>query len=68
MTPPIETTQPQQNDTQHSEYYVNRQETIMYHPPKQPGGGPPCIWDNGPTQRNGSCYICVLCGSTSACG
>jgi len=45
-----------------------RQLYIQYHPPQMPGGGPPCIWDNGPTMKTGSCYTCIICGSTSSCG
>lgn len=52
--------------TEHSEHYVNRQ--IAYHPPQIPGGGPPCIWCNAPTQKTGSCYTCIMCGSTTSCG
>lgn len=29
--------------------------------------GPPCIWDNAPTQRAGSCFVCVMCGSSTSC-
>ena len=48
--------------------YGTPDNTILYVLPKLPGAGPDCIWDNGPTQKNGTCYICMLCGSTSACG
>lgn len=47
---------------------TNEQPKIYYWPPPQPGAGPPCIWDNCLTQKAGSCYVCPLCGSTSACG
>lgn len=57
---------PETNDIEHSDYWMNRQ--IVMHPPQMPGGGPPCIWDNGPTIKTGSCYTCTLCGSTTSCG
>ncbi len=41
--------------------------SILNHPPRVPGGGPPCIWDNGPTQRAGSCFVCLICGTASSC-
>lgn len=27
-----------------------------------------CIHCQGPTQRTGSCYTCIVCGSTTGCG
>ena len=41
---------------------------IIFTIPQVPGSGPPCIWDNGPTQKTGSCFTCLLCGSTTSCG
>lgn len=29
--------------------------------------GPPCIWDNTPTQRAGACFVCPTCGSSTSC-
>ena len=64
-TTPTQTT-PNTDEVTHSEFYQDRK--IQYHPPQLPGGGPPCIWDNGPTQRAGSCFVCILCGNSTACG
>lgn len=37
-------------------------------PANQPGiEGPPCIWDNAPTRRAGSCFVCIMCGSSTSC-
>jgi hypothetical protein len=44
------------------------QQIVFLNPPQFPGGGPPCIWDNGPTMKTGSCYTCILCGSSTSCG
>ncbi len=30
-------------------------------------GGPPCSRCGGLTQRNGSCYLCMACGTTTGC-
>lgn len=30
--------------------------------------GPPCIWDNAPTRKTGSCWTCIACGETTGCG
>lgn len=29
--------------------------------------GPPCIWCNSPTRRAGVCWLCPMCGTTTAC-
>lgn len=50
----------------HNEQAVK--DRIIYKNPVIAGGGPPCIWDNAPTQKTGSCYTCIACGSTTSCG
>lgn len=35
---------------------------------KLPDNGNPTCWrDGSPTQRAGSCYICMICGTTTGC-
>lgn len=46
----------------------DREPIVVLNPPKMPGSGPPCIFDEGPTQKTGSCYTCLLCGATTSCG
>jgi hypothetical protein len=42
--------------------------TVFTNPPRGPHNGPDCIWDNGPTTRQGSCWVCGICGETTGCG
>jgi hypothetical protein len=35
--------------------------------PKKSLGGPPCSNCGDMTQRNGSCYLCTSCGTTTGC-
>ena len=37
------------------------------HAPKRNLGGPPCARCGSITQRNGSCYLCTSCGTTTGC-
>jgi ribonucleoside-diphosphate reductase alpha chain len=37
------------------------------HAPKRNLGGPPCARCGSLTQRNGSCYLCTSCGTTTGC-
>lgn len=68
MTPPDTTPRPAVNTNTHISYNDTLMGQIVYTLPSFPNGGPPCVWDNGPTQRTGSCYTCILCGSTTSCG
>ena len=43
----------------------DRQPKIVFELPANEN--PKCIWDNGPTQRTGMCFTCLVCGATTSC-